>query len=121
MPFGVTVKVLEELLPLESALNSTQVRKTLHRISERMEGELGQEQGQYIEGCPRDWASLPRPDAPLNVAIDAGYVRGRDGDDRKAGSFEVIAEVSNSEEKEAKCFGFVNNYDEKPRCLLYTN
>jgi hypothetical protein len=56
----------------------------------------------------------------------------REGANRKAGNFEVIVgksiptalEGENStpnikEERQAKCFGFVNNYDTKPKRRLY--
>lgn len=33
---------------------------------------------------------LPRPDLPLTVGLDGGYVHAREGEDRKAGCFEVV-------------------------------
>ena len=63
-----------------------------------MEGELGDEQSVFVEGCKRDWEGLPDPDPPLTVGIDGGYVHGRDGENRKAGWFEVIAGKSMPEE-----------------------
>ena len=41
----------------------------------------------FIEGCPREWAALPRPEPPLTVGIDGCYVR--QWEDKKA-HFEVI-------------------------------
>jgi len=38
------------------------------QVAERSEAELGDEQGAFIDGCPRDWADLPHPDGPLTVA-----------------------------------------------------
>jgi hypothetical protein len=40
--------------------------------AERMEGELGEEQWAFLEGCQRDWDALPRPDLPLVVGLDGG-------------------------------------------------
>ncbi|QLE49128.1 hypothetical protein FD724_14115 [Nostoc sp. C057] len=39
---------------------------------------MGEEKGGYIEGCPRDWEELPRPDLPLVLGMDGGYVRSYD-------------------------------------------
>jgi hypothetical protein len=70
----VTVDVLEEVLPLHA--NHTSVEWHLQQVAERLEGELGDEQPFFIEGCQRDWDALPRPDGPLTVSIDGGYVHG---------------------------------------------
>jgi len=51
---------------------------------------LGDEQMMFIDGSPYQWNQLPRPDLPLTVGIDGGYVHARNGDNRKAGWFEVI-------------------------------
>ncbi|MBI2501781.1 MAG: hypothetical protein HYW07_00915 [Candidatus Latescibacteria bacterium] len=105
------------MLPIH--LNVATVLRNLHQAAEQLEGELGEEQDIFIEGCQRDWAGLPDPDPPLTVGIDGGYVHGRDGDNRKAGSFEVIAGKSMMAEGPAKCFAFVNGYDQKPKRRLF--
>lgn len=116
LPYGVTVDVLEEVLPLHA--NHTTVYRHLQQVAERLEGELGDEQPFFIEGCQRDWDALPRPDGPLTVGIDGGYVHARDGDNRKAGWFEVIVGKSMPTDDAAKCFGFVMDYDTKPKRRL---
>jgi len=83
-----------------------------------LEGELGDEQPFFIEGCQRDWDALPRPDGPLTVGIDGGYVHARDGDNRKAGWFELWGGKSVPTDGAAKCFGFVTSYDTKPKRRL---
>ena len=57
------------------------------QVAERCEAELGEEQGSFIEGCPRDWGTLPIPDGPITVGIDGGYVRDWEA---KKHNFEVI-------------------------------
>ncbi len=87
------------------------------------EASLGEEQGCYIEGCPRDWGQLPIPDGPLTVGIDGGYVKARE----KPGGFEVIAGKSilafrrddDHPEASSKCFAFVQTYDDKPKRRLF--
>jgi len=76
------------------------------------------EQPFFIEGCQRDWDTLPRPDGPLTVGIDGGYIHARDGDNRKAGWFELIVGKSVPRDGAAKCFGFVTSYDTKPKRRL---
>ena len=88
------------------------------QVAERLEGELGDEQPFFIEGCQRDWDALPRPDGPLTVGIDGGYVHARDGDNRKAGWFELIVGKSVPSDGAGKCFGFVTSYDTKPKRRL---
>ena len=117
MSYGMTVDLLEEVLPLST--NTTTVRLNSHKVAERIESELGDEQFMFIEGCERDWENLPEPDEPLTVGIDGGYVHARDGDNRKAGWFEVIVGKSMQNGGESKRFGFVANYDKKPKRRLF--
>jgi hypothetical protein len=66
---------------------------------------------------------LAIPDGPITVGIDGGYVRAA----HKEGFFEVIAGRSvlafrreaQDEVPEAKCFGYVQTYDSKPRRRLW--
>ena len=65
-----------------------------------------------------DWEQQGLPDGPITVGIDGGYVRAA----HKEGWFEVIAGKSvvafrreaEDETPSAKCFGFVQTYDDKP-------
>src|SRR5690606_21410999 len=50
---------------------------------------------------------------------DGGYIHLRDATHRKAGSVEVIVGKSIPYEAPAKCFGFVNGYDPKPRRRVF--
>ena len=91
MSYGLTVELLAEILPLGEELAKTSVRRQVQRVAERAEGELGDEQFSFIEGCQRDWDQLPRPDPPLTVGLDGGYVHARHPRSRTEGWFEVIA------------------------------
>src|SRR6266487_2945573 len=103
LPYGVTIDVLEEVLPLRA--NRATVYRHLQQVAERLEGALGDEQRFFVEGCQRDWDRLPWPNGPLTVGIDGGYVHAPDGDNRKAGRFEVIVGKSIPTDGAAKCFG----------------
>jgi hypothetical protein len=117
MSYGLTVEHLEEVLPIQ--VNVTTVFRKMHTAAERIESELGDEQHVYVEGCQRDWESLPIPDDPITVGIDGGYVHARDDTNRKAGSFEVIVGKVITAEGVRKSFGFVNGYDQKPKRRLF--
>jgi hypothetical protein len=117
MSYGLTVEYLAEVLPIQA--NMSTVFRNTHTVAERIESELGDEQHMYVEGCQRDWESLPTPDGPITVGIDGGYVHARDETNRKAGSFEVIVGKIITAEGVKKSFGFVNGYDQKPKRRLF--
>jgi hypothetical protein len=117
MSYGLTVDLLGEVLPLKT--NFTSVYKHTHQTAKRIESELGEEQLMFAHGNEYDRHALPHPDEPLTVGIDGGFVHGRDGDNRKAGWFEVIVGKSLQENHDPKRFGFVTGHDEKPKRRLY--
>ena len=118
MSYGLTVDILSEVLPLEGQINTTSIRRQVERVADRVEQAMGPEKGIYLEGMERDWGKLPRPEEPITVGIDGGFVRGRDGKSRGEGHFEVIAGKSIAE-NDSKCFAYVTRYDEKPKRRLY--
>ncbi len=114
--FDLAAQMLEDVLPTDTHFRATTVRNHLQRVAKRVEAGLGVEQFSYIDGCPRDWATLPLPPAPLTVGIDGGYVRQWDN---KKTHFEVIVGKSIPEEGVGKCFGLVQSYDDKPKRRLF--
>jgi len=72
MSYGLSVNILEEVLPLQ-AYTTTVQRHTLE-TAEKLEAELGDEQVMFIDACERDWEALADPAPPLTVGIDGGYV-----------------------------------------------
>lgn len=119
MSYGLSIELLSEVLPIADEINDSSLRRQLHRIAERIESELGEEQFRFIEGCPNDWAIQPPPGPPLTVGLDGGYVHASDQKSRTEGWFEVIAGKSVQTEGDAKVFAFVNKYDTKPKRRLY--
>lgn len=117
--YGRTAELLEEVLPLEKRISTATLFGHIQQVATRMDGELGDEQWSFIEGCPAEWEKLPEPGEPLVMGIDGGYVHARDGENRKAGSFEIIVGKSMQGEQPAKRLGFVNDYDTKPRRRVY--
>src|SRR5258708_2666258 len=124
IPFARAADLVKEVLPLGDLVNSQIVRNHLQLPPERIEQELGEErQLNRFEGSEQEWERQPLPDGPITVGIDGGYVRAA----HKQGWFEVIAGKSvvafrredEGEVPSAKCFGFVQTYDEKPRRRLW--
>jgi hypothetical protein len=72
--YGLSARLLAETLPLGRPLHATAVRLHAQATAERLESELGPEQSMFVDGCQRDWDELPRPDLPLTVGLDGGYV-----------------------------------------------
>jgi hypothetical protein len=115
LPYGVTLGILKEILPLREDLSTTAIRQNVTRIADRLESELGEEREVFIEGSERDWEALPEPGPPLTVGIDGGYVHSRDPKSRQEGWFEVISGKSIPDTGNSKCFGFVHRLDPKPK------
>ena len=117
--YGLSAALLAELLPLGRPLHATAVRHHVQAVAQRLEAELGPEQPMFIDGCQALWDELPRPDPPLTVGLDGGYVHSAAQTSRKDGWFEVIAGKSMPTDGPAKCFGFVQTYDTRPKRRLF--
>jgi hypothetical protein len=124
IPFARTADLLKEVLPVGDSVNPETVRNHLQLTAERIEQELGEERQLHaFDGSEGQWEQQPLPDGPITVGIDGGYVRAP----HKQGWFEVIAGKSvvafrqedEGEVPSAKCFGYVQSYDEKPRQRLW--
>lgn len=111
--YGLTVNLLEEVLPLPA--NTMTIRRHTQETAERLEKEMPDEPEPYFYGIPMLWDQMPEPAPPLTVGIDGGYIHARDGDNRKAGWFEVIVGKSIPDEGDTKRFAFVHQYEEQPQ------
>jgi hypothetical protein len=118
MSYGMTANLLDEVLPLKSCITS--IQNNTFKVARRIESELKEEKHIYIEGCPNEWGKLPVPDERITVGIDGGYLHGREKNNRKAGSFEVIVGKSMQGDEGSKRFGFVNGDDKAKRRLYET-
>ena len=117
--YGLSAKLLAELLPLGRSLQASVVRRHVQATAQRLEAELGPEQAIFIEGCQREWDELPRPELPLTVGLDGGYVHACAQRSKREGWFEVIAGKSMPAQGPARCFGFVQTYDTRPKRRLF--
>ncbi len=117
--YGITADLLGELLPLGRRLHPAAVRRAVHAVADRLEGELGEEQPSFIDTCQRDREELPRPDLPIIVGLDGGYVHSSQQQSRTDGWFEVIAGKAIPAAGQPACFGYVQTYDTKPKRRLF--
>jgi hypothetical protein len=117
--YGQSAELLAETLPLGRQLHASAVRLHVLATGTRLESELGPEQAMFAEGCQAEWDELPRPDLPLTVGLDGGYVHSSQQRSKRDGWFEVIAGKSMPADGSSKCFGFVQTYDRKPKRRLF--
>ena len=117
--YGITADLLSELLPLGRRLHPAVVRRQTQAVAQRLEDELGEEQPSFIDTCQRDREELPRPDLPIVVGLDGGYVHSSQQRSRTDGWFEVIAGKAIPADGRPACFGYVQTYDTKPKRRLF--
>src|SRR5262249_33582740 len=79
MSYGLTVKLLQDVLPIDEPLEAVTIRHHVLTVAQRLEDALGKEQGSFIDKCPAEVAELPMPHGPLTVGIDGGYVKAQGG------------------------------------------
>lgn len=114
MSFKNASSLLADVLPISATHNAVTVRRHLHKIAQHQEAEL-KDKPPCISGCANDWAKLPKPDKPITIGIDGGYVRSNT--DRKS-NFEIIIGKSFSKTQSSKRFGFVQTIEERPQRRL---
>ena len=117
--YGITAALLGELLPLGRRLHPAVARRQTQAVAQRLEDELGEERPSFIDTCQRDREGLPRPDLPIVVGLDGGYVHSSQQRSRTDGWFEVIAGKAIPADGRPACFGYVQTYDTKPKRRLF--
>lgn len=117
MSYNEAAKRLAEILPVH--IRASSIYHNTQNVADRLESELGEEKFSFIEGCDRIRDNLPRPDMPLIVGLDGGYVHAREGNNRKAGWFEVIVGKILQDQHKSRRFGFVLDYDAKKKRHVY--
>ena len=114
--FGVSARLLKDVLPIGESLSAETVRNHLHKAARRMEDELAEEQVFFIETCPRDRVGMPLPEGRITVGIDGGYVRSRD---KSQPHFEVMVAKSMPADRSNRYLGLVHTHDTKPKRRLH--
>jgi hypothetical protein len=106
--YGVTARLLQDVLPLEGQVNANGICRHTHRVARRCERDLLAEQDTEprTEEGPAD--NIPPPKPAITVGLDGGYIRSRDAPNRNEGWFEVIAGKSTVQQGGSSCFAFVH-------------
>jgi len=118
--YGLSARLIGEVLPLGRRLHATTLSRQAQAVAQRLEDEVGDERWGFIDTCPRDRDALPRPDMPLVVSLDGGYVHSAEQRSRRDGWFERRhAGRAAPVEGPSKCFGCVQTYDTKPKRRLF--
>ncbi len=119
--YGLTTRLLGDLLPVERPIGAERVRRHLFRVARSHEAALERAPTSLPVDATPEADGVPPPDGPLFVGLDGGYVRGRE-----QGWFEVIAGKSvasfhrdgRDPDPAGRCFAFVQTVDERPRARL---
>ena len=61
MSYGLTVKLLQDVLPLDEPLEAVTIRNHVFTVAQRLEDALGEEQWSFIDSCPAEWERLAHP------------------------------------------------------------
>ena len=72
MSYGMTSKLLQDMLPIKEPINTFTIRQHIADVAERLEQELGHEQFCFVEGCQRSWDELPSPGGAIRLRIFHG-------------------------------------------------
>src|SRR5260370_5962428 len=65
MSYGMTSKLLQDVLPIGERVNTFTIRRHVAAVAERFEQALGDEQFCFVEGFQRSWDERPSPARPL--------------------------------------------------------
>ncbi len=128
--YGLTMKVLHDVLPIDRKHSAVTVRNHTLQTARRKEQMLGSEKAIFLEGCQAERDQLPIPDGPLAVGLDGGIVRARRSatGEKTPHLFEVIAGKSilsfhrddpDDAPPSSKCFALVQSVDTKPKRRLF--
>lgn len=112
--FEQTANMLKDVLPVGETENAATVRNHLHNIAKRQEKEL-EGKPEYISVCQNELDKLPKPNKPITVGIDGGYLKKWKN---KNNNFEIIAGKVFSKTQLPKRFGFIQKCDNHPKRRL---
>jgi len=57
MSYGLTVKLLQDVLPIDELLQAVTIRNQVLTVAEQLEDALGEEQWSFMDRCPAEWAA----------------------------------------------------------------
>lgn len=119
LPVGVTIDLLDEVLPVGNEISTSVISQNLYNIGQRAEAELGEERYLFLDESRKAAETGVEPTGYMTVGLDGGYVHACDPLSRQEGWFEVIVGKSITAQEESKCFAFVPKYDQKPKRRVF--
>ncbi|MGH9455268.1 MAG: ISKra4 family transposase, partial [Terriglobia bacterium] len=119
LPFGVTIDLLDEVLPIGHEISTSVISRNLHHVGQRAEAELGEERYMFLDESRKAAETGAEPTGYMTVGLDGGYVHACGQASRQEGWFEVIVGKSITAQEESKCFAFVHKYDQKPKRRVF--
>jgi hypothetical protein len=116
MAFSAAGKLLAELLPVGRTVHGNETRRHVYRIGARLDAELGaSDEYAHMDGSGRALRALPKPDIPIVVNIDGGYIHSSNQTSRRDGWFQAVCGTVTRHDGQVRRFGFVPNIDTRPR------
>ncbi|MEX3845495.1 ISKra4 family transposase [Paraburkholderia sp. BR10882] len=116
MSYGLTVRVLEEVLPLEHVLAATTIRRRVDALGRRLDSSMATvavEQRRYVD-LPAGRCAIPQRSSVRAVGIDGGYIRLAGHSGRQDGWFEVIVGKSLRDDGRGHSFAYVHTLEHEP-------
>ncbi|SOE86862.1 hypothetical protein SAMN05446935_7379 [Burkholderia sp. YR290] len=116
MSYGLTVRVLEEVLPLEHVLAATTIRRRVATLGHRLESSnaaIAVKQRRYVD-LPAGRCAIPQHSSVRAVGIDGGYIRLAGHSNRQDGWFEVIVGKSLRDDGRGHSFAYVHTLEHEP-------
>jgi hypothetical protein len=116
MSYGLTIRVLEEVLPLEHVLAATTIRRRVAGLGRRLESSkatVAVEQPLCVD-LPARRCAIPQYSSVRAVGIDGGYIRLAGHSSRQDGWFEVIVGKSLRDNGGGRSFAYVHTLEHAP-------
>ncbi len=115
MSYGLTVNVLQEVLPLDHVLAASSIRRQVATLGRRLEADQATDARRQAEvaasvGSP----DIPEPSPVRAVGIDGGYLRLAGHRRRQDGWFEVIVGKSMRDQDTGHSFTYVHKLEHRP-------
>ena len=112
LSYSQTAALLKDVLPVDQKLNASTIRNHLGLVARQVDNQLSVAPSSIQEGRFFGRNMVAQPEGSLVMGVDGGYVRNWN---QKKTCFEVIVGKSVPTHQPAKCFGFVQGYDQKAK------
>jgi hypothetical protein len=111
LPYGVSVRILKMVLPLDNATSITSWKRRVCRLGDRLDREA--HDAVPIEPQVNEFG-LPKRHPLQAIGIDGAYVKAREAPSRQEGWFEVIVGKSLPRQNTGNVFAFVHRLESNP-------